>query len=75
MAADAVHGVPSNFDDDERLSLGGLSTNQQLTSPLVPGKRSKQNLVLIVSSLPLEGRDKDSILFHFVQICDLCSVQ
>ena len=44
VAADAVHGVPSNFDDDERLSLGGLSTNQQLASPIVPGKKSNQNI-------------------------------
>lgn len=48
VAADAVHGVPSNFDDDERLSLGGLSTNQQLTHPIVSGKKSKENIFLFL---------------------------
>ena len=49
VAADAVHGVPSNFDDDERLSLGGLSTNQQLASPIVPGKKSNQNIYIFIT--------------------------
>lgn len=55
MAADAVMGVPSNVDDDERLNLGGLAEQRKPLSQVAPTVDQPSNSGQYFKSITLKN--------------------